>query len=73
MPVFDHQRLVERYPVEVERFRAFVSGLPRGEVTPTTVVHEPDDSCCAREPWPVTLTTVLVGIAPRGRIVWEGL
>ena len=36
------------------------SGLSR-----LTVVHEDDDSCCRRQPWPVTLDHLLAVLAER--------
>jgi hypothetical protein len=54
----DHLELVRS-----EEYREVVAdrlaALPRGRASALTVIHERDDSCCRREPWPVSLDRLL--------------
>lgn len=66
---FDHLLLVQRHPVEVGRFCAAIAksmGEARGAVLDLQVVHEQDDGCCRREPWPVTMMLLLAAHAAEG-------
>lgn len=42
-----------------------VAGIPKAKVSQMTVVHEPDDSCCLREPWAVSLARLLATVGER--------
>ena len=42
-----------------------VAGIPKAKVSQMTVVHEPDDSCCLREVWAVSLARLLRIVAER--------
>lgn len=54
----DHLQLVlSREYAEVIADR--LAALPRGRSSLMTVIHENDDSCCRREPWPVSCTRLL--------------
>lgn len=58
----EHVLLVERHPIEIERFIAATRrGLSEagGAVLDLHVVHEDDGSCCAREAWFATLLHLL--------------
>lgn len=59
MTTFDHLKLTRRNAREVERFRRFVCGAPRGKLTHLGVMHEADGSCCRKEPWPRTIETLV--------------
>jgi hypothetical protein len=65
---FDHLLLVARHRIEVQRLRSFVRRVAgeRGALLDLDVEHEADGSCCAREPWPVTLLALLFATVPAG-------
>ena len=57
---FDHELLVRRHPIEVERFLGLLQRGVAGAIAQQLhVEHEHDGSCCAREPWPATLAALL--------------
>lgn len=55
-PIFDHLDLVRRDPLTIARLKAT---LERGGLLDVQLLHEADDSCCRREPWPATLAACL--------------
>lgn len=57
-PRFDHLELIRRDPMTVARLRAT---LERGGLLDVELLHESDDSCCRKEPWPATLAACLTG------------
>jgi hypothetical protein len=67
---FDHARLVNRHPTEVARFRRHVLGLQPGQVDDAVVMHEHDNSCCAREPWAVTEQTIARALSPNTELLF---
>lgn len=54
----DHLALV-RSSEYAEVIADRLAALPRGRSSLMTVIHENDDSCCRREPWPVSLAHLL--------------
>jgi hypothetical protein len=64
MFVIDHDRLRRRDPRELRKLRRFLLGIRRGEVNHLKVMHEHDDRCCRKEPWPVTLSTLTRAMMP---------
>jgi hypothetical protein len=54
----DHMRLIKRKPKEIAKFLKSTQADPPTQVH-ATVLHEADDSCCAREPWLKTLHFLL--------------
>jgi hypothetical protein len=58
MIFLDHMKLVGRQPREIKRLRKLLLEQQAGEVRGFTVEHEVDDSCCKKEPWPVTMLTL---------------
>jgi hypothetical protein len=64
MIVFDHLKLVRRNLTELARYRRFVLGATRGELTEIAIAHEHDNRCCRLEPWPITQARILAAILP---------
>lgn len=60
----DHLRLT-RDAEYLEVLADRVSVLPPGQASHLTVVHEPDDSCCLAEAWPVSLRRLLTAAGER--------
>jgi hypothetical protein len=73
MIAFDHLKLVNRDPQEVARFRRYLLGLTPGDVQDVQVVHEADESCCARESWNSTAAAVALAVNPPTKIVLVNL
>jgi hypothetical protein len=73
MIAFDHLRLVNRDPRELARFRGYLLGLSAGDVQDVQVLHEADDSCCAREPWNLTAAALVLAVGPPTRIAMVNL
>jgi hypothetical protein len=71
---FDHLKLVRRNLTELHRYRRFVLGMTRGEVTEIAIEHEADNRCCKLEPWAVTNAYILSAIMPEGKktLIIEG-
>jgi hypothetical protein len=67
MVVFDHLKLARRNLTELARYRRFVLGCARGEVTEFAVEHEHDGRCCRVEPWPTTNAFIVGAILPQGQ------
>jgi hypothetical protein len=60
----DHLQLV-RSQEYAEVIADRLAALPRGRASALTVIHEKNDSCCHREPWPVSLDRLLQIAAER--------
>lgn len=64
---FDHFLLARGYPIEVERFRAYVArsrdlGVALAELF---ILHDADDRCCKIQPWRETLAGLLEQLPAR--------
>lgn len=59
----DHKRLVFRRRTEIARAIHIYRELEG--VNQVTILHEVNDSCCKREPWPQTLIWILTHIKKR--------
>jgi hypothetical protein len=70
MIVLDHLLLVRRDVQEVAKFRRFLESQGRGDVGALAVAHEEDGSCCRREPWAATLSTLVDAIQPAVPVVF---
>ncbi len=65
MIYFDHQKLVNRQPRELKRFRRYLLSVTAGEMAEeASICHEDDGSCCRREPWNVTATRIVLAVKP---------
>ncbi len=60
----DHLEVV-RSGEYVEVIADRLAALPRGRASALTVIHERDDSCCRREPWPASLDRLLEAVYRR--------
>jgi hypothetical protein len=70
MLTFDHLKLVRRDPRELQRLRSYLMQARPGEPLPDiNILHEHNNSCCRREPWNVTLTTVVKAVKPPSKLV----
>ncbi len=63
----DHLRLV-RDSEYLELLADRVSALPPGQSSHLTVIHEADDSCCLKEPWPLSLHRLLTAAGERRQL-----
>ena len=54
----DHKRLALRRRNEVARAVSIYTHVEPG-LSMVTIMHEADDSCCKREPWPDTMAFIL--------------
>jgi hypothetical protein len=61
---FDHLKLVARDSRELARFRRRVLGGQPGDLERVVVLHEPDNSCCRREPWNRTAERIIGALEP---------
>jgi hypothetical protein len=61
---FDHKKLVRRDPKEVARFQRWVLIEGQGKLKEMAVLHEHNNSCCRKEPWRVTLASLVRGLKP---------
>ena len=60
----DHLLLI-RDSEYLEALADRVSVLPPGQSRHLTVIHEADDSCCLKEPWPLSLHRLLTAAGER--------
>jgi hypothetical protein len=61
---FDHLRLVRRHPAEMKRFRSWILSAQPGDLGRVIIEHEPNDSCCQREPWNETARVIVEALQP---------
>jgi hypothetical protein len=64
MTEFDHQKLVQRDPREMARFRRWLLGGQARDVEAVDVVLDHDHRCCRREPWHLTAVRIIDALEP---------
>jgi hypothetical protein len=70
---FSHQKLADRHPRELSRFRRWLLGQSAGEAAAVCIDHAEDNACCQREAWAETLATIVAAIRPPHGGVWVRL
>jgi len=62
MLIIDHLGLIQGHPAELKKFRNLLLAAEAGRLLEASIMHESDDSCCAREPWVQTFDRVAAAL-----------